>query len=122
MSNNRLKTINLNIKSENFTNLKVLRLNNNDITGFPEVYVESLIELNLAGNRIQSVPYSISRLKNLETLIISDYKGFSRNYEEEVYLSTSIVELENLKTFICSVKRGASSKVVSFLNKFGISY
>lgn len=72
LSNNKL-TGALPSEIRNLKNLKVLRLNGNQMTGLPAEIgqLSHLTELDLSGNRLTGLPLELGNLKNLQILNVS---------------------------------------------------
>jgi Leucine-rich repeat (LRR) protein len=85
---------------ENFKNLQILYLSDQQFTEVPEFVgnLTNLIELSLAGGELEKVPNSIFNLKNLKELLLND-NNFSEEYLVELKKKLK-VELPNTKVIL----------------------
>ncbi len=95
-----------------FKSLKKLDLHSNKFSVYipePINHIESLLELNLASNQINSIPKSVLNLKKLKKLNLSNNKiqrlpDFIGNLQSLEYLNLSENDLKVLPDSICNLK------------------
>ncbi len=85
---------------ENFKNLQILYLSDQEFTEVPEFIgnLTNLTELSFAGGLLEKVPDSIFKLKNLKELLLND-NNFSEEYLIELKNKLK-VELPKTKVII----------------------
>ena len=85
---------------ENFKNLQILYLSDQQFTEIPEFIgnLTTLVELSLAGGELEKLPNSIFKLKNLKELLLND-NNFSEDYLVELKKKLK-VELPNTKVIL----------------------
>lgn len=85
---------------ENFKNLQILYLSDQEFTEVPEFIgnLTNLVELSLAGGLLEKIPDSIFKLKNLKELLLND-NNFSETYLIEIKKKLK-TELPNTKVII----------------------
>lgn len=85
---------------ENFKNLQILYLSDQEFTEVPEFIgnLTNLVELSLAGGMLEKIPDAIFKLKNLKELLLNDNE-FSEEYIAELKVKLK-QELPNTKVIL----------------------